>query len=204
MLLTSGQISVAISSFIIFIFTTALFLSGYILQQQTVRDLREAIKPQFQARLVGLELPDNLNMYADADRSRRKEKTGVHLLKKLEMDEVQEVAVKAGIGREIVTSEEEIDRVREKIIRKTRSGRDETWSEIGGRVLEAQQEREDGEKEDDELMIDMASVRREERENTIPEKPPSRAERRRKIKEDLVTSGEGETFTGYRRRVSGA
>jgi len=62
MLLTSGQISMTISSgigtsfclpwlgiltngLIVFIFTTLLFLSGYVLQQQTVRNLQAALKP---------------------------------------------------------------------------------------------------------------------------------------------------------------
>lgn len=61
MLLTSGQISMTISSgigtsfstltriltesFAVFIFTTLLFLSGYVLQQQTVRNLQAALKP---------------------------------------------------------------------------------------------------------------------------------------------------------------
>ncbi|KAI9845738.1 MAG: hypothetical protein M1837_004571 [Sclerophora amabilis] len=45
MLLTSGQISMTISSFVVFIFTSLLFLSGYILQQQTVHNLRAAIRP---------------------------------------------------------------------------------------------------------------------------------------------------------------
>lgn len=45
MLLTSGQLSVAISSGVVFIFTTLLFLSGYILQQQTVHSLQLALHP---------------------------------------------------------------------------------------------------------------------------------------------------------------
>ncbi|MCJ1257851.1 hypothetical protein MMC24_005677 [Lignoscripta atroalba] len=45
MLLTSGQISMTISSCIVFIFTSLLFLSGYVLQQQTVRSLQAAIRP---------------------------------------------------------------------------------------------------------------------------------------------------------------
>ncbi|KAH6855095.1 hypothetical protein B0I37DRAFT_441992 [Chaetomium sp. MPI-CAGE-AT-0009] len=44
MLVTSGQVSVAVSSGIVFLCTTALFLSGYVLQQRTLRDLRAAIK----------------------------------------------------------------------------------------------------------------------------------------------------------------
>ncbi|KAL1837422.1 hypothetical protein VTJ49DRAFT_3793 [Mycothermus thermophilus] len=43
-LLTSGQVSLAVSSMIVFICTLALFLSGYALQQRTLRDLREAIR----------------------------------------------------------------------------------------------------------------------------------------------------------------
>jgi hypothetical protein len=42
-LLTSSAISVAISSTVICIFTFLLFLSGYVLQQQTVRSLQEAL-----------------------------------------------------------------------------------------------------------------------------------------------------------------
>ncbi|KAI9894976.1 MAG: hypothetical protein M1814_000197 [Vezdaea aestivalis] len=45
MLLTSGQISMGISSFIVFIFTSLLFLSGYVLQQQTVRSIQAVIRP---------------------------------------------------------------------------------------------------------------------------------------------------------------
>ncbi|KAI1001379.1 hypothetical protein K3495_g6821 [Podosphaera aphanis] len=77
MLLNTGQVSVAFSSLvglsirptfnfsteankqiIALVFTIVLFLSGYILQQQTVRDLRAAIKPQFvQPNAAGFELP---------------------------------------------------------------------------------------------------------------------------------------------------
>ncbi|KAI9804473.1 MAG: hypothetical protein M1825_001372 [Sarcosagium campestre] len=45
MLLTSGQISMTISSFIVFFFTSALFLSGYVLQQQTVRNIQTVLAP---------------------------------------------------------------------------------------------------------------------------------------------------------------
>lgn len=45
MLLTSAQVSIAFSSGIVFFFTAALFLSGYAIQQRTVRDLRQAIRP---------------------------------------------------------------------------------------------------------------------------------------------------------------
>ncbi|KAI1779112.1 hypothetical protein F4818DRAFT_239621 [Hypoxylon cercidicola] len=43
MLLTSSQVSVLISSGIVVLCTAALFLSGYAIQQRTLRDLRRAI-----------------------------------------------------------------------------------------------------------------------------------------------------------------
>jgi hypothetical protein len=44
-LLTSSSISVAISSAVVFLFTFLLFLSGYVVQQQTVRSLQAALHP---------------------------------------------------------------------------------------------------------------------------------------------------------------
>ncbi|KAF7852419.1 hypothetical protein EAF04_010994 [Stromatinia cepivora] len=203
MLLTSGQVSVAISSFIVFFFTTALFLSGYVLQQQTVRDLREAIKPQFQAKLVGLDVSNNLNM--NADRSGRKGQVEVFLPKKFEVEEVREDDMKVEIKRDMEAERDGVGGERKKV-KKTRSGGTKDWSVIEGRLIEerlieAQKKHGVGEEEDSGSIDDLDSIGREERGITVPEKPLSRAERRRKIKEDLLTSGEGETFTGYRRRV---
>ncbi|KAJ4986692.1 glucose N-acetyltransferase [Stagonosporopsis vannaccii] len=46
LLLTSGQVSVLLSAIIVFAFTFALFLSGYVLQQRYVHNLQAAIKPR--------------------------------------------------------------------------------------------------------------------------------------------------------------
>ncbi|KAF1942801.1 hypothetical protein EJ02DRAFT_374822 [Clathrospora elynae] len=46
LLLTSSQVSVVLSAAIIFLFTLALFLSGYVLQQRYVHTLQAAIKPR--------------------------------------------------------------------------------------------------------------------------------------------------------------
>ena len=48
MLLTSGHVSVLLTSSIIVLFTALLFLSGYVLQQRTVASLQTAIKPRIQ------------------------------------------------------------------------------------------------------------------------------------------------------------
>ncbi|KAH9884184.1 hypothetical protein F4778DRAFT_572681 [Xylariomycetidae sp. FL2044] len=50
MLLTSSQVSVLLSSVIVVACTTALFLSGYVIQQRTLRDLRTAINPNREPR----------------------------------------------------------------------------------------------------------------------------------------------------------
>ncbi|TGO45705.1 hypothetical protein BOTNAR_0645g00060 [Botryotinia narcissicola] len=198
MLLTSGQVSFAISSFIVFFFTTALFLSGYVLQQQTVRDLREAIKPQFQAKLVGLEVPDNLNI--NADRSGRKGRIEVFLPKKFENEAVREGNRKAEIKRDV---EEESDKVIGKNGRNKKSTGEENeeWSavELKGSV------EVEGEEEGAGSVDNTEGIKKGRGGGiAVPEKPLSRAERRRRIKEELVTSGEGETFNGYRRRFPGA
>ncbi|TGO28348.1 hypothetical protein BPAE_0029g00790 [Botrytis paeoniae] len=203
MLLTSGQVSVAISSFIVFFFTTALFLSGYVLQQQTVRDLREAIKPQFQAKLVGLEVPDNLNI--NADRSGRKGQVEVFLPKKFENEAVREGNIKAEIKRDV---EEESDEVIGKN-GKARGEENEEWSEVelDESVIKVRKDYGSvkGEGEGAGSVDNTEDVKKGgDGEIAVPEKPLSRAERRRRIKEELVTSGEGEIFNGYRRRVPGA
>ncbi|PGH16197.1 hypothetical protein AJ79_01964 [Helicocarpus griseus UAMH5409] len=56
-LVTSSTISVAISSSIIGLFTLLLFLSGYVLQQQSVRGIQAAISPDSAARLASRQYP---------------------------------------------------------------------------------------------------------------------------------------------------
>ncbi|KAG9251368.1 uncharacterized protein F5Z01DRAFT_278135 [Emericellopsis atlantica] len=45
-LLTPSQVSVLVTSLVVISCTLALFLSGYVIQQRTLRDLRSAIKPR--------------------------------------------------------------------------------------------------------------------------------------------------------------
>lgn len=46
LLLSQSQVSVVVSSAVVFVFTALLFLSGYVIQQQTVRGLKVAIQPR--------------------------------------------------------------------------------------------------------------------------------------------------------------
>lgn len=156
-----------------------------------MRDLKEAIKPQFQAKLVGLDISDDLNMHTD--RSGRKGQVEVFLPKKFDIVGAWEDDTTKEIKRDLAG--EGSASGRRKKVKKTRGGESEDGDNIEERVSKAQGEREDQEK--------IKSLK-DERDIMVLEKPPSRAERRRKIKEDLVTSGEGETFTGYRRRVPAA
>jgi hypothetical protein len=45
-LLTSSSVSAIVSMGVICIFTALLFLSGYVLQQQSVKNIQHALKPQ--------------------------------------------------------------------------------------------------------------------------------------------------------------
>ncbi|CAM1506255.1 Fc.00g058960.m01.CDS01 [Cosmosporella sp. VM-42] len=57
-LLTSSQVSLLVSSVIIVFCTLALFLSGYVIQQRTLRELRIAIKPRESRPSPKVHLPD--------------------------------------------------------------------------------------------------------------------------------------------------
>ncbi|KAL2868535.1 uncharacterized protein BJX67DRAFT_44678 [Aspergillus lucknowensis] len=52
-LLTHSTVSVIVSTGIFFLFTSLLFLSGYALQQQSVRNIQHAIRPPDQAKAAG-------------------------------------------------------------------------------------------------------------------------------------------------------
>lgn len=210
MLLTSSQVSVAISSFIgtstppflflftflktkadlqrttVFIFTTALFLSGYVLQQQTVRDLRAAIKPQLVRPKPGPELylPPQ---FRDAEYW---EARGV--VDAVHVDE----SVAESEGSEKVIGSDDDDEA-ENMIGATR------WQKAAARKKKLMEEQalKEGQKPIVDDRRDGGKGLEQETAPKPPEKPVSRAERRRKIKEQILAEGEGEGFKGYRRRT---
>lgn len=214
MLLTSAQVSLAISSSIgsffpsipqtllmqdiVFLFTTALFLSGYVLQQQTVRDLRAAIKPQLERPPPGpdLYLPPQFTedgYLVDAVTVETQD---------IQVEEKADVAINNGNKSTVedVSAEEK--------------GEGETHDEsdmVGAtrwqkaaRKKKIEEARKAAQGPQNPLNEpDYRSSSREE--PTVKpkpeEKPMSRAERRRKIKEEILAAGEGEGFKGYRRRT---
>ncbi|CZS99587.1 uncharacterized protein RAG0_07927 [Rhynchosporium agropyri] len=191
-LLTSAQVSVAISSAIVFMFTTALFLSGYVLQQQTVRDLRAAIKPQLHRPKSAPDSNLDENGYlidmVRIETQPTKDDSREHLV---EVSHSSSASTDG--GAQDIAEPEAID-----MVGATR------WQKAARKKkldIEA--------KQDQKPMIDASSpISRKKGKpstsKTKPEaKPMSRAERRKKIKEQIVAEGQGETFKGYRRRMWG-
>ncbi|TVY43759.1 hypothetical protein LSUB1_G001264 [Lachnellula subtilissima] len=195
-LLTSSQVSVAISSCIVFFFTTALFLSGYVLQQQTVRDIRAAIKPQIvpTAPELKLFLPEKFRDQEGNDGQGMgtvnvevgKEAYGADDNKK-----VDDGSVAAHLGGSDDAVEER------SMIGATR------WQKEAARK---KKERITAEIEKAQVPMGGEEVRDGEEQTSkeqpgVKEKPLSRVERRKKIKEEILLAGEGEGFKGYKRRM---
>ncbi|KAL3473879.1 hypothetical protein BJX99DRAFT_188423 [Aspergillus californicus] len=66
-LLTYSSVSVILSTGIFVIFTSLLFLSGYALQQQSVRNIQHAIRPPEQASAPNLYRRDSQDLLSDLD-----------------------------------------------------------------------------------------------------------------------------------------
>lgn len=64
MLLTSTQVSVALSTGVVVVFTALLFVAGCVLQQRTVRNLQAEIKPRLPTALVVQEAPQVMTAVA--------------------------------------------------------------------------------------------------------------------------------------------
>ncbi|KAL2062359.1 hypothetical protein VTL71DRAFT_6625 [Oculimacula yallundae] len=195
-LLTSAQVSVAISSTIVFLFTTALFLSGYVLQQQTVRDLRAAIKPQLQ-RPKGA--PDSWTATQFNEDGYLVDMVQIETQHTKDDSREQVVEVSSsesigtdGEGNENVGSERESD----DMVGATR------WQKAA-RKKKLEVEAMQGQKPilDDSSELPRKKAKGKPAKSKVEKKPMSRAERRRKIKEQIVAEGQGETFKGYRRRM---
>lgn len=170
----SGQLFIRISSpqltmSIVFLFTSALFFSGYALQQQTVRDLRAAIKPKEVPKQARLYLPPKFAGGSGEAKPSPKEqgRDGTVVEVKKSGDE----QVKAGYMK---INNQRVDEP--------------------GTIPNQHADLYDlPESTDQESML--------ETEGGKAEKPTSRAERRRRIKEDLIVGSEEAGFKGYRRRM---
>ncbi|KAK5656197.1 hypothetical protein OQA88_4958 [Cercophora sp. LCS_1] len=173
MLLTSSQVSVAVSSGIVLFFTAALFLSGYAIQQRTLRDLRRAIKPSPRPspkiflpdrfKKSTTELPDGSVVAVDDPRDAGSSRTQ------------QVIEVKPSMP---------------KIPQHSESHGSEQQAVMGPLT-----------KKDAKAADKKSKKDKKSKDESKPEKPISRAERRRRIKEEIQKLAQGEQRGYYQRRL---
>lgn len=149
------------------------------LQQQTVRDLRAAIKPQ-------LERPKGPDLYLPPQFRDAEYWEARGVVDAIKVEEV----VNSGMDEKGTV--EENGGEEDEMIGATR------WQKAAKRRKQLIQEQalKEGAKP-----IAEEKGGRETEEEKPPEKPISRAERRRRIKEQILAEGEGEGFKGYKRRM---
>jgi hypothetical protein len=154
-----------------------------VLQQQTVRDLRAAIKPQ----LVRPKPGPDLYLPPQFRDENYWEARGVVDAVKVEEPDRSDIAVEGGNG-----GEEDDD-----MIGATR------WQKAAARKKKLMEEQASKEGQRPIAESKNGGDEKEEQEMTPKptEKPISRAERRRRIKEQILAEGEGEGFRGYKRRM---
>ncbi|KAI0013809.1 hypothetical protein F4779DRAFT_561439 [Xylariaceae sp. FL0662B] len=166
MLLTSSQVSLLISSGIVISFTLALFLSGYAIQQRTLRDLRGAIQANREPRpSPKIYLPDRF---------------------KKSTTELED-----GTVVEIDTPESDDSNQKDDIVIVRPTMPDEKPKQKPVAV------------EKDTAPIPDTRQTEDGKENgaTSEQKPISRAERRRLIKEEIQRLSQGDTPVYYQRRL---
>ncbi|KAK2624853.1 hypothetical protein QTJ16_006046 [Diplocarpon rosae] len=200
MLITSGQISIAFSSAVVFLFTTALFLSGYVLQQATVRDLRAAIKPQLERSLPrpDLFLPPQFNKegylvdMVKIETQPIRDDVGGELL--------EEVST-AQNGSEESNVEEDEQATKDTSLNMVGATR---WQKAARKKKIDNEKSRPAEAAQESNVVSIPAESPEEEGTIKPQpgpKPVSAAERRRRIREQIISQGEGESFKGYRRRM---
>ncbi|KAK7946565.1 uncharacterized protein PG986_010886 [Apiospora aurea] len=193
MLLTSSQVSIAISSGIVLLFTTALFLSGYAIQQRTLNDLRKAIRPDPRPS-------PKVNHYQQPDRFKRS-------TTELPDGTVVEVNDDGNIITEDGVSEAKADPDAIRAPRMPQKLQSSRWLEVRPTTPEdvalrrLQEQQILKETEEARRRKEVEDEKRKKAELEGPEKPLSRAERRRRIKQDIRDLSQGEGPVYYQRRL---
>ncbi|KAI0101325.1 hypothetical protein GGR51DRAFT_530230 [Nemania sp. FL0031] len=198
MLLTSSQVSVLITTGMVLLCTSALFISGCLIQQRTLRDLRSAIRPA----VVTRPKP----RYWDVEAMQRQRREGVKTRIKLEdgtlveiqgpsadVEPVEPVALE--LGTEMTDGEQEGE-----IVEVQLTPRDAEELELGQKQAEPSPgsggENESRENE----AVDTAAAPAWDGVQEGGE-PLSRAERRRRIKAEIQRLSHGDTPVYYQRRL---
>lgn len=154
--LTHVETGLTPDGFVVFFFTAALFLSGYAIQQRTLRDLRAAIKPKPSPKIILQEQfrkPQDVLMDRKAG-SGSEDAQGVT------------VEVKPTLPEDVAAQQAVLSSAK--------------WR--GSETVPPEDKPDDAEPEE-------------------PEKPISRAERRRRIKEEIRKLSEGQERGYYQRRL---
>ncbi|GKT42527.1 uncharacterized protein ColSpa_02708 [Colletotrichum spaethianum] len=181
-LLTSSQVSVLISSAI------ALFLSGYVIQQRTLNQLREAIKPESRpSPKASYYVPDHL--------------------KDVTAEKQEQIIIEVNPTVPERQQQQQQQQQKQKAGQKAAGWTSDMWQ----KMMAPSDEEENGgvSKEDLEKMGErernIEGWKVKDQKNPDPEasnqKPISRAERRRLIKEELKRLAESEERVYYQRRL---
>ncbi|KAG8167372.1 hypothetical protein KVR01_003061 [Diaporthe batatas] len=213
-LLTSSQVSIALSSAIVISCTTALFLSGYVIQQRTVGHLRAAIRPNPSPQIY---IPDRFR----EDTTELADGTIV-VLDEYNRPVRQRITVPGKPdGRKHVVGDGEVGEVAVEVHETPIESPDEQQQQRVLAIETLRQETEDAEAKEPKQEAEKASVQtkpqpapwetRAEGEQTPREdtelsedealKPVSRAERRRLIKEEIMRLAQGDEPVYYQRRL---
>ncbi|KAF4972109.1 hypothetical protein FSARC_1249 [Fusarium sarcochroum] len=172
LLLTSGQVQVIASCFVVLLCTFALFFSGYVIQQRTLRELRTAIKPRAQTRpSPKVYLPEKFQMRT----------------KELEDGQVIDIDHEADV---------EVRRQRLLVeIKETKPNMDTTDNAVLERNIEIIKQLQ-------AKVVDKMSTPEGHVEAPVKNhKPVSRAKRRKMIKQELQKSAQADEPAYYQRRM---
>ncbi|KAK3336038.1 hypothetical protein B0T19DRAFT_26492 [Cercophora scortea] len=191
MLLTSSQASVAISSSIVVVFTLALFLSGYAIQQRTLRDLRAAIKPSPRPRpdiflpdrfkQSTTELEDGTVVALEDDYPHHPHRDHNHHEQQGTVVEIKSTPPKTDQGGQKTTQDRLDTAPPTKTTKQSKQQQTKNKKTKKGSSKEKDAEKDAGQEQ--------------------PQKPISRAERRRLIKEEITRLARGEQKGSYQRRL---
>ncbi|KAL1896391.1 hypothetical protein Sste5346_004776 [Sporothrix stenoceras] len=188
MLLTSSQVSVAVSASIVILCTFALFISGYVLQQRTLRQLRQSIRmPKPEPPKIFLpdrfnkmttELSDGTIVTIDND----VDENGKAIIVADNAPSKSQASPLVGGQKDNKANKGVADVVVE--VKPSQPGAED----------QTQQQPQQPQKAADAIVIPAVAEQK-------PVKPVSKAERRRRIKEELMRMGANEKPAYYQRRL---
>ncbi|KAI1504953.1 hypothetical protein F5X99DRAFT_331800 [Biscogniauxia marginata] len=185
MLLTSSQVSVLISSGIIILCTFALFLSGYVIQQRTLRDLREAIRPNRIPRPSPKIYPPDEEQLSSKKRPAAELDDGTKIALEIPGTDDEDDHRQGEVEEDVIvvrpTIPEEVEGSEQKPIVAAAEDKDSGAAAAADDTILEKQRTWDGVSEDGKQI--------------------SRAERRRRIKEEIQRLSQGETPVYYQRRL---